>query len=179
MSEFNGRAPLPVGCGPVSTRSRSSARATGRPSHRIVFLDVEARELGRIPALYFTEDDVIKYAHEAGIAYRSYSFAFAGDSSTRVSPGRLCEALFVRSARWVKLVSEELDMGSDWFTAQPVQDDRWCQVELHRRTVAVHGVSREGRTKQPPQPAQPRPTRRSLAWAAYRSAIVVSRFQSA
>ena len=88
----------------------------GHSLQRIVFLDAEARDLGWIPAPYFKEEDVIRFARAAGIAYRSYAFTLAGFSSALVSPLALCEALFTRSARRVKFVSDELDTGNDWLS---------------------------------------------------------------
>ncbi|MBS2551518.1 hypothetical protein KGQ19_32085 [Catenulispora sp. NL8] len=115
----------PTGSG--ECRSRIAAIATvglaGRALQRIVFLDAEARELGWIPAPYFAEDDVMKFAQAAGIAYRRYAFTLARFSSARVSPTQLCEALFTRSALRVKLMSEEFST-NDWLT-DPTQASRY------------------------------------------------------
>ena len=107
----------PTGSGNCLARVAAIATVglAGHGLRRIVFLDAEARDLGWVPAPHFKEEDVIKLARAAGIAYRSYAFTFAGFSSARVSPSALCDALFTRSARRVKFVSEEFDPGSDWF----------------------------------------------------------------
>jgi hypothetical protein len=108
----------PTGTGECLDRLAAIATVglAGHVLQRIVFLDGEARELGWIPAPYFAEADVIRFAQAAGIPYRGYAFTFAGFSSTRVSPPELCEALFTRSARRMKLISDELDAGDDWFS---------------------------------------------------------------
>lgn len=106
----------PTGSGNCLARVAAIATVglAGHGLRRIVFLDAEARDLGWIPAPYFNEDDVIKFARAAGIAYRSYAFTLARLSPSQVSPSALCEALFTRSARRVKFISDELDTGSDW-----------------------------------------------------------------
>lgn len=108
----------PPGSGDCLARVAAIATVglAGHCLQRIVFLDAETRELGWIPAPYFPEEDLIEFARAVGIAYRSYAFTLAGFSSTRVWPVALCEALFTRSARRVKLVSDELDTGNDWFS---------------------------------------------------------------
>lgn len=114
--EVFGAGGRPTGSG--ECRDRIAAIATvglvGRHLQRILFLDEEARELASIPAQGFAEDDLLRFAEAAGIAYRSYAFAMRNFSSLRVSPGRLCEALFTRSALRVKLVSDDLDDTTNW-----------------------------------------------------------------
>lgn len=107
----------PTGSG--NCLSRVAAIATvglaGHRLQRIVFLDAEARDLGWMPASYFNEDDVIKFARAVGVPYRSYAFTLAHVSSARVSPHALFEALFTQSARRVTFVSDEINTGNDWF----------------------------------------------------------------
>ncbi|ACU70924.1 hypothetical protein Caci_2004 [Catenulispora acidiphila DSM 44928] len=111
-----GRRPFGTGECERHLAAIATVGLAGRHLKRIVFLDAEARELGWIPAPYFAQDDVIRFAQAAGIAYRSYAFTFAGYSSTRLSPEKLCEALFTRSARRVKLMGDGASDESDWLS---------------------------------------------------------------
>ncbi|MEY9930784.1 hypothetical protein ABH926_005431 [Catenulispora sp. GP43] len=106
----------PTGSGNCLARVAAIATVglAGHGLRRIVFLDAETRDLGWIPASYFKEEDVIEFARAVGIAYRSYAFTLAGFSATQVWPPALCDALFTPSARRVKFVGDELDMGNDW-----------------------------------------------------------------
>lgn len=108
----------PIGSGECLRRVAAIATVglAGRHIQRILFLDAEARELAWLPAKYFAEDDIIRLAQAAGIAYRRYAFTFARYSSTQISPRGLCEVLFPRSARRVKVVSEDLDAETNWFS---------------------------------------------------------------
>ena len=90
----------------------------GRHLQRIIILDPEARSLGWIPTLGQAEDDLIEFTKAAGISYRSYGITLARFTSLQVSPSALCEALFVRSAVHVKLVSEEIETQESWFASR-------------------------------------------------------------
>ena len=109
-----GRRPMGSGNCLARVAAIATVGLAGRSLQRIVFLDAETRDLGWLPACYFREDDVIGFARAVGIAYRSYAFTFERFSSAQVSPSMLCEALFTRSARWVKFVNDELNTGNDW-----------------------------------------------------------------
>jgi hypothetical protein len=109
-----GRRPAGSGYCLARVAAIATVGLAGRSLQRIVFLDAATRGLGWLPAYYFHEDDVIGFAGAAGIAYRSYAFTFEHFSSMQVSPSMLCDALFTRSARWVKFVDDELSAGHDW-----------------------------------------------------------------
>jgi len=108
----------PPGCGeclkPVA--AIVTVGLTGRHMQRVYFLDAESRSLGHIPAPGFAEDDLVRLAEAAGIAYRRYAFTLARFASLRVLPPGLCEALFTRSARRAKLVREEVEVVDDWYS---------------------------------------------------------------
>lgn len=92
--------------------------AVGLAGHhvsRVYFLDAESRDLGWIPAPGLTEDNLVQVAEAAGIAYRRYVLTLAKFSSLRVMPDGLCEILFPRSARRVRLAEE----GDDWYSEYP------------------------------------------------------------
>ena len=96
----------PIGCLSGPRRGRG----------RVVFLDEESRDLGWVPAPGFVEDDLVAFAQAAGVAYRSYALTLGKFSSLRVSPSALCETLFTRSARRVRLVGDQFESVEGWYS---------------------------------------------------------------
>lgn len=110
----------PVGTGEChfGVAALAAVGLAGRHLQRIIILDPEARSLGWIPTLGLAENDLIELTKAAGISYRSYGITLARFTSLQVSPAGLCEALFVRSAVRVKLVSKEIETQENWFASR-------------------------------------------------------------
>lgn len=113
------RRPTTSGECPDRIAAIATVGPKGHHVQRIYFLDEEARDLGWVPGSGFAEEDVMRFAAAAGIAYRRYAFTFAKFSTLRVTPSRLCEVLFVRSARRARLVGEVGESPEGWFTDSP------------------------------------------------------------
>jgi hypothetical protein len=98
-----GRRPVTSGECPDRVAAIAAITLAGPRLDWVYFLDQESRELGSISAAGLDEDDLVRVTEEAGIAYRCYALTLARFSSLHVSPSGLCEVLFPRSARRVKL----------------------------------------------------------------------------
>lgn len=116
-----GVRPAPSGECPSRIAAIATVGLAGHHVSRLYFLDAECHDLLHSCTRLSPEiergleDDLISVADSAGIAYRRYALTLARYSSLRVSPEKVCDVLFPRSARRVRLGSEE----EDWYTEYP------------------------------------------------------------
>lgn len=94
--------PVTSGECPAAIVEIASIALQGHRPRRLYFLDEESRHLTMTPARGFTEDQLTTFAHHAGLTYRTYALTTGGTTT----PDAMCEALFPRSARRRRVISE-------------------------------------------------------------------------
>lgn len=103
---------------PTEVAAMATVGMAGYLPNRVCFLDEESRELSWFSMVGFIEDDMMRIAAAAGIAYRSYTLAMGGFSAMNLTPDDFCEALFPPNATRTLLVSYDLHKG--WWWRRPV-----------------------------------------------------------
>lgn len=113
-----GCRPATSGECPASVAEIAAVAVGSFPIRRLYLLDDEGRHVTMAPALGLAEEDVIRLAAHAGIVYRAYSI---NTGMTGLAPGRLCEALFPRSARRRNSVGFGNDAADWWWPGWPIE----------------------------------------------------------
>ncbi|WP_194894398.1 hypothetical protein [Catenulispora pinisilvae] len=110
----HGSRPMTSGECPTQIAAIATVGLSGYELNRVVFLDEDARELSRFSMVGFTEDDMMRIAAAAGIAYRSYILAIGGYSTMKLGLSDFCEALFPHNAAHSLLLSYDLQESGWW-----------------------------------------------------------------